>query len=314
MATPGPLVIQTEDLDHDAAAWLAERATLVRIEHGSPALVERLPHAAALVVRTYTTIDATFLDRAPNLRVIGRAGVGLDTIDLDACRARRVRVVHTPDANTQAVAEYVLALMFDALRPRLFLDRPAASLPAWQALRRELTAPRQLSELTLGIVGLGRIGSRVARLANALGMRTIYNDIQNRGDDLAAPVTLAELCAHADAVTIHVDGRRANRGLIGPAAFAAMRSDALVINTSRGIVLDEAACAEFLRRSPAATAILDVQDPEPLTDACPLLGLPNAHLSPHIAGATAAAKRAMSWVVRDVWRVLSGLEPHHEAT
>lgn len=314
MATPGPLVVQTEDLDPDAAAWLAERTTLVRVEHGSPARDELLRHAEALVVRTYTEVGAPLLGSAPALRVVGRAGVGLDNIDLDACRRRGVRVVHTPGANTQAVAEYVLALMLDALRPRLFLDRPPSSLAAWQALRRELTAPRQLDELTLGIVGLGRIGARVARLANALGMRTLYTDLEDRGDDLATPASLADLCAGADVITIHVDGRPANRGLIGPDAFAAMRPDVLVINTSRGTVLDEAACAGFLARNPAAAAILDVQEPEPFTDACPLLGLPNAHLSPHIAGATAAAKRAMSWVVRDVWRVLSGVEPHHEAT
>jgi phosphoglycerate dehydrogenase-like enzyme len=311
MNAPRPLVLQTEDLDAEASAWLGERADLVRVVEGSPAWQELLPRAEGLVVRTYTRVDPGLLGRAESLRVVGRAGVGLDNIDVAACRSRGVRVVHTPGANTQAVVEYVLALMLDGLRPRLFLDRPAGSLAAWQSIRRELTAPRQLSELTLGVVGVGRIGSRVAAVAQSLGMRVIGCDLGARPGIEETP--LHELCARSDVISVHVDGRASNRGLIGADAFGRMRSDVVFINTSRGFVVEACACAAFMAGHPGACALLDVHEPEPLEAGSPLLGLANVHLSPHIAGATAAAKRAMSWVVRDVWGVLTGHEPAHEA-
>lgn len=307
------LVIQTEDLAPEAAAWLADRCDLVRCATDDPEAAILLPTASALVVRTYTQVNADLLDRCRSLKVVGRAGVGLDNIDLDACRARGVRVVHTPGANTQAVVEYVAAVLCDALRPRVFLDRPPTSLGAWQSLRKELVAPRQMGDLTLGVVGLGRIGSRVAQVASTLGMRIIWCDLDDKPDAPGERAPLASLCERADAITVHVDGRPSNRNLLAADAFGRMKSDVVFINTSRGMVVDETACAEFMINHPGACAMLDVTDPEPFPATSPLLDVPNVHLSPHIAGATAAAKAAMSWVVRDVWRVLQGEEPEHEA-
>lgn len=312
-----PLVIQTEDLDAEAAAWLGERCNLVRSAADNPDADALLHRAAALVVRTYTNVNAALLDRCPNLKAVGRAGVGLDNIDLDACRDRGVRVVHTPGANTQAVVEYVTALLCDGLRPRLFLDRPTASLDAWQSLRKDLVAPRQIGDLTLGVIGLGRIGSRVAQVGAALGMRVVYCDIEHKDPEFrnAAPPRLAlqQICAEADVLTVHVDGRPDNRRFLAADAFGRMKSDVVFINTSRGMVVDETACAEFMINHPAACAMLDVTDPEPFTDTSPLLDIPNVHISPHIAGATAPAKAAMSWVVRDVWKVVQGQQPEHAA-
>ncbi len=307
------LVLQTEDLDPEAAAWLGERCELVRASTDSPDAAVLLPTASALVVRTYTRVNAELLDRCPSLKVVGRAGVGLDNIDLDACRARGVRVVHTPGANTQAVVEYVTALLADALRPRLFLDRPPTSLDAWQSIRAELVARRQMGDLTLGIVGLGRIGSRVAQVAEALGMNILWCDLDDRPDAPGERSDLPTLCERADVITVHIDGRPGNRRLLGADAFGRMKSDVVFLNTSRGMVVDETACAEFMINHPAACAMLDVTDPEPFTETSALLDIPNVHLSPHIAGATAGAKLAMSWVVRDVWRVLTGEAPEHEA-
>ncbi len=312
MTNDRPLVIQTEDLDPEAAAWLSGRCRLVRCTTDDPEANELLPNARGLVVRTYTTVDAALLDRCPRLEVVGRAGVGLDNIDLDACRARGIRVVHTPGANTGAVVEFVLAVLLDALRPRVFLDRPPASLDAWQDIRRELVAPRQLSGMTLGVIGLGRIGSRVARVATSLGMRVVWCDLEDKpGFDNR--LTLPLLCAQADVISVHVDGRPENYHLISADAFGRMKSDMVFINTSRGFVVDPVACAEFMINHPGACAMLDVTDPEPFTETSPLVDISNVHLSPHIAGATAAAKKAMSWVVRDVWRVLQGDEPEHAA-
>ena len=306
------VVVQTEPLEPAAAAWLGERVELIRVEPGSPALTEHLSHAEGLVIKTYTTVDDALLLRAPRLRVVGRAGVGLDNIDLGACAARGVRVVSTPDANSQAVVELVMAFMLDALRPRVFLDR-ALDAPAWHAARRDLTADRQLGDLTLGIIGLGRVGSRLARAAHGLGMRVIHHDLAEIASPHSAQVPRDELLARGDVVSVHVDGRPANRHLLGDDAFGRVRTDVVFINTSRGLVVDHAALARFLGTHPGAQAILDVHEPEPITLENPLLTMPNAHLSPHLGSATRAAKEAMSWVVRDVWRVLSGEVPEHEA-
>ncbi|MCC6675873.1 MAG: hypothetical protein IT436_01900 [Phycisphaerales bacterium] len=311
-----PLVIQTEDLDASAAAWLAERCEVQRIAPDALAGAgDRLARASALVVRTYTRVDEALLARAPNLKVVARAGVGLDNVDLEACRRRGVRVVHTPDANGDAVAELVFAMIFDAIRPRVFLDR-ALPLAEWSTLRRELIAPRELNDMTVGIYGLGRIGKRIARIAGAFRARVLYHDLLDMPEAVrhgATPAGREQILAESDILTVHIDNRPGNRHLFSDAAFSAMRPGVLFINASRGFVVDHDALARFLRKAPGARAMLDVHDPEPFGPGCPLLGLPNAHLSPHIAAATARAHANMSWVVRDVWRVLSGEAPENVA-
>lgn len=304
-----PLVVIAEELDEACRRWLGERCELAQCPSDDAArfgpLLER---AQGLVVRTYTKVDAALLARAPALRVVGRAGVGIDNIDVSACRARGVEVVYTPDANTRAVVELVTSFMLDALRPRLFLER-ALDLGAWKRARQELVAPRQLSELTLGVLGLGRVGTGVARVGAALDMRVMFHDLLDLGPDRRAgarAVGLGELLSSADVLSVHVDGRASNRGLLAARELARLKPDALLINTSRGFVIDAPALASWLRSNPGGRAILDVHEPEPFDASYPLLGLPNAHLSPHIGAATARAHANMSWVVRDVWRVLSG--------
>lgn len=310
-----PLVIQTEHLDAQAAAWLAERCRFEKCDSSDPVFAARLREADALVIRTYTQVTREFLAGAPKLKVIGRAGVGLDNVDLKACESRGIRVVNTPDANTRAVIEYVLALMLDATRPRVFVDR-ALDSARWKSLREELKADRQLCEMTLGIYGLGKIGRQLARAAAAVNMKVVYHDLldipveQRWG---AEPVSRDELCARADVLSVHVDGRRSNAGLINAACLSKCKADVVFINTSRGFVVDTHALADFLLAHPQAQALLDVHEPEPFPATYPLVDLPNAHLSAHIASATRLAHRNMSWVVRDVWRVLSGEEPEFPA-
>jgi D-3-phosphoglycerate dehydrogenase len=171
-------------------------------------------------------------------------------------------------------------------------------------------APRQLAGATLGVWGLGRIGSRVAAVGVALRMRVIYHDLSEipvGARNGAEPVSIERLLAESDFLTVHVDGRASNRGLIGQERFAAMQEDVVFINTSRGVVVDAQACADFMRARPEAQALLDVHDPEPIPVEYPLLMMPNVYLTPHIASATQRAKDAMSWVVRDVWGVLAGV-------
>jgi phosphoglycerate dehydrogenase-like enzyme len=301
-----PLVIQTERLHDESAAWLAERCTLVRAAPGEPAFEESIISAQALIVRTYTRVDTALLERAPALRVVGRAGVGLDNIDVAACRVRGIEVVYTPDANTTAVVEYVFALLFDALRPRVHLQE-AVTQTRWAELRRELSAPRQLADLTLGVYGFGRVGSSVARAGAAFAMRVLYHDLLDIPETArfgATPVTREILLAECDVVTVHVDGRASNRKLLNADAFARMKPDVVFVNTSRGFIVDAEALSVWLTAHPDAQALLDVHEQEPFGEDYPLLGLANAQLSPHIAAATVTADKRMSRVVHEVWRVL----------
>lgn len=309
------LVIQTEALDAACREWLEAQGC--RVVVGSLDEIDAATAAAAeaLVVRTYTVINDAALDRLPRVRVIGRAGVALDNIDVAACRRRGVEVVHTPGANSDAVAEYVFAMIFDAARPRVFLEEPV-SLARWEELRSELQAPLQLREMTLGIYGMGKIGTRIARIARGFEMAAVYHDVreipeaQRHG---ARPVGREELLRGSDVVTIHVDDRPGNRDLIDAAAFGLMREDVVFISAARGLIVDPGAAAAFFERHPGATGIFDVHEPEPFGPEYPLLGLENVFLAPHIAAATAAARRNMSWVVRDVWRVLEGQRPEWPA-
>jgi len=310
-----PIVIVTEPLAPGPLSWLGEQARVIESSPGDELFEANIAKADAMIVRTYTTIDETLLKKAPNIKVVGRAGVALDNFDLPACKARGVAVVHAAGSNASAVAEYVFAVLFDILRPRVFLDHPLDAA-AWNAARADLIAPRQLDGMTLGVFGMGRIGKRVARIGTAVGMRVIYSDlcvipeIERWGGD---PVSVDALLADADVLTIHTDDRPANRCLMDAAKFAKCKPDVIFLSCARGLIVDAGALAGFLKSNPNATAICDVHDPEPFGEDYPLLGLPNAHLAPHIAAATQFAKTNMSWVVRDVMRVLNGEEPEHPA-
>jgi len=318
-----PLVLITETLDPRCADWLAERATVEWVRFDDPTFDGRLADADALVVRTYTQVDSDLLDRAPNLKVVGRAGVGLDNFDLDACRARNLPVVYTPDANTQAVVEYVLGLMLDRFRPRTPL--PAEAPPDVFHEMRKTEVGRQLSDLSLGIVGMGRIGTRLAAVAHTLGINLYATDllpepaIRKAMDHLpTGPVPFDfvphdQLYAKADIVTLHADGRPDNHHMLDAAALAHLKPTALLINAARGMLVDHDALYAFLAGHPDAHAILDVHDPEPPAPDSPLHDLPNVTLLPHLASRTDTALLNMSWVVRDIAAVLDGNAPRFPA-
>ena len=211
-----PLVVVTEHLADEAADWLAERFDVERCGVHDDRFGELAVDAEALVVRTYTKVDAALLGHLPKLKVVGRAGVGIDNIDVEACKARGVKVVSTPDANTQAVVEYVLCLLCDVLRPRLFLEE-AVEKEEWNQIRQDVVGLWQMDELVLGILGLGRIGKRVAEVARAIGFTVIYHDIEEIPAERrfgAEPVTLTRLFAESDLISIHIDGRPSNRGFV----------------------------------------------------------------------------------------------------
>jgi phosphoglycerate dehydrogenase-like enzyme len=313
MEAQKPHILVTERLADGPFAWLRRSAQVTEASPNTPAFAAAAPNAVGLVVRTYTTVNDALLARLPSLRVVGRAGVGVDNIDLPACARRGVIVVNTPDANTQAVVEYVLCLLCDALRPRVFLDR-ALDQAAWDAARNEIAAQRQMSELTLGILGVGRIGTRLAQVAAAIGFHVLLHDLreidasQCGGGEI---VPLTRLLAESHVVSVHVDGRPSNRNFLNADRLAQLRPDVLLINTSRGMVLPASDLARFLAANPKARAVLDVHDPEPIAPNCPLLGLRAAFLAPHLASRSETAMENMSWVVRDVVAVAQGGTPRH---
>jgi phosphoglycerate dehydrogenase-like enzyme len=303
-----PIVVVTEGSDARPLEWLKERARVVEIGAGDPAFFERLGEASGLLVRTYTKVNAGLLDRAPKLKVVGRGGVGLENIDVKECRRRGVEVVYTPDANTLAVGDFVFGYLLQLLRPwNFFRDRVYE--PKEFKRIRDTVRGRQLNEMTIGILGMGRVGKRMGHIAaNGFGMRVIYNDlVEISGLDFpATAVDKPTLYREADVLTIHVDMRAGNENLVGREQIGMMKSSAVVINTSRGEVLDAGALAEAIRGGRIFGAAIDVFAPEPPGGDFPLLGLERVLLTPHLAARTTTALENMSWVVRDVMGVLEG--------
>ena len=316
--SPQPLVLVTEGSDPRPLEWLRGRCRVIEAPADSEAFARYVGSAEGLVVRTYTKVNDALLARAPRLRVVGRGGVGLENIDVAACRRRGVEVVYTPDANTLAVGDFVFGLALQLLRPwAAFRER---AYGAWEFKRiRDTVRGRQLDELTLGVLGMGRVGRRVAHIAvHGFGMRVIYNDIiePRLPPELVGRVHSVDkptLYRESDVLSLHVDMRPGNENLVAAEQLAQMKPTAILINTSRGEVLDAGALAEAMRSKKLAGAALDVFAPEPPPPDYPLLGMENVILTPHLAARTLTAIENMSWVVRDVVEVLEGRQPKYPA-
>jgi phosphoglycerate dehydrogenase-like enzyme len=311
-----PVVLVTEGSDPRPLEWLRQRAQVIEISPDDPRLYEVLQWAHGLVVRTYTRVNEALLERAPRLRVVGRGGVGLENIDVAACRRRGIEVVYTPEANTLAVGDFVFGYILQLLRPWCFFRERAYTPDEFKRIRNTVRG-RQLDELTMGILGMGRVGRRVGRIAACgFGMKVIYNDIVDVSALVDFPATAVDkptLYAQADILSIHVTMLPGNENLVGREQLALLKPTAIVINTSRGEVLDAAALAEAIRQRRIAGAAIDVFHPEPPPADFPLLGLDNVLLTPHLAARTYTALENMSWVVRDVVEVLCGREPKYPA-
>lgn len=305
-----PDIVVTEFMDESALAPLRAAYDLVY----DPTLVDRpadlaavVPQVRALIVRNRTQVRGALLDAAAKLEVVGRLGVGLDNIDVEACRARAIKVCPATGANDLCVAEYVICGVLMLLRGAYFATAEVAD-GGWP---RNRLMGREASGRTLGLVGFGAIAREVARRAVALGMNVAAYDPFLPADHpafaehQARPVSLDALLAESDAVSLHVPLTDATRGLIGPEALAGMRADAVLINAARGGVVDEAALAQALKAKRLGGAMLDVFDREPLPGGGPLVGVPNLILTPHIAGVTEESNVRVSAVIaRDVARAL----------
>ncbi|HEY0010170.1 MAG TPA: NAD(P)-dependent oxidoreductase [Tepidisphaeraceae bacterium] len=316
MSAARPVVLVSEGSDKRPLDWLKEQADVVEIAYDDPAFDAALAKAEGLIVRTYTKVTDAFLAKAPKLKVVGRGGVGIENIDVAACRARGIEVVYTPDANTLAVGDFVFGYILQLIRPwNLFKE--AAYSPAEFKRIRNTVRGRQLNELTIGILGMGRVGRRVGRIAtNGFGMKVIYNDLLDVAGELdfrATAVDKETLYRQSDILSLHVTMRPGNENMIAAEQMAMMKSGAILINTSRGEVLDARALADSIKAGHLGGAAIDVYWPEPPGNDLPLLGLDNVLLTPHLAARTYTAIENMSWVTRDVWAVLCGETPKYRA-
>lgn len=307
-------IIISEFMDDAAVATLAARFSVLYDSD----LVDRrseletlLADATALIVRNRTQVDEALLAAAPSLKVVGRLGVGLDNIDVTACVAHGVEVIPATGANALAVAEYVIGTALLLLRGAY---QASAAVGDGKWPRAPLSNGREIAGTTLGLVGFGGIGRLTAKLAQALGMRVIAHDPQVPADSAlwrehrTERHALADVLAQADVVSLHVPLSPDTRGLIDAARLATMKADAILINTARGGVVDEAAVAAALRAGRLGGAALDVFDREPLPAGSPLAGCPNLILTPHIAGLTRESNARVSTLIAE--RVAAALAQH----
>ncbi len=302
-----PRVLLVEPLDEDAERRLDAGAEVVRPPATDEATLRRLvADCDGLVARTHTIVTRALLEAGKRLRVVGVAGVGLDRVDVGAAEELGITVLHTPAAASDAVAEFTVALMLQLLRPVPRLAR-AYGEGRFQAVR-DVGHGRELRELTIGIVGMGRIGSRVGRLCSAgFGARVLYNDIVEVGPFAfkAEPVDKPTLWSNSDIVTLHVPATELTRNLVDARVLSAMSPSAHLINTARGAVVDTAALTTALERGVIAGAALDVVEPEPLPPQHPLFSLENCILTPHVAARTHGGLWRMYAVVDDVLALLA---------
>ncbi len=314
--TPRPVVLVTEGSDAKPLNWLRGQAQVVEVSSTAPEFERQLAIAEGMIVRTYTRVNEAMLAKAPKLKVVGRGGVGLENIDVAACRKRGIEVVYTPDANTWAVGDFVIGYMLQLLRPWAFFKESVYEPKEFKRVRDTVRGV-QLNELTLGILGMGRVGRRLGHIATrGFGMKVIYNDLLDVASQLDFPATAVDqetLYREADVLSLHVTMLPGNENLVGAKQLAMMKTSAIVINTSRGEVLDGVALAGAIRSKQIAGAALDVYWPEPPPKDFPLLGLDNVLMTPHLAARTFTAMENMSWVVRDVVDVLAGKKARYPA-
>jgi len=274
------------------------------------ALLAAVADADALIVRNRTNVDSHLIAAAPRLRAVGRLGVGLDNIDVAACRDRGITVLPATGANAVSVAEYVIAAAMVLVRGA-FGSSPAVIAGEWP--RTSLGGGGELAGRTMGLAGLGATAQAVAERARALGMAVVAHDPFRPADDPAWQLadrldSIGALLGQVDVLSLHVPLTGGTEGLIDAHAMARMRPGAILVNTARGGIVDEAALAASLRAGHLGGAALDVFETEPLTAEAGAIfeGVPNLILTPHIAGVTAQSNIRVSAVTaQNVRKALS---------
>lgn len=300
-----PDIVISEFMSELAVARLSGRYDTLY----DPSLVDRpaelavaVREARVLIVRNRTQVRGALLDAATGLVCVGRLGVGLDNIDVGACRARGIAIYPASGANDLSVAEYVITAALVLLRGAWFASGDVAA-GLWP---RQRLIGRELAGRTMGLVGFGAIAREVAWRAQALGMQVAAHDPHVPASDAAwrgvRNVALDVLLESADVVSLHVPLTDATRRMIGAAQLARMKKTAILVNAARGGVVDEAALAAALREGRIGGAALDVFETEPLTAEAGAVfaGIPNLVLTPHIAGVTEESNERVSELVADL--------------
>jgi D-3-phosphoglycerate dehydrogenase len=284
-----PKIVVSDAIHPGARAHLAEHAELIDVDGTiKPDLLAVLGDADALIVRSETQVTQEVLAAAPRLRVVARAGVGVDNIDLDAATKAGVLVLNAPGANRISAGEHTIALLL-ALTRQIPHANESTQAGRWE---RKLIKPIDLAGRTVGIVGLGRVGSVVATRLKAFEMNVVAYDpyiIADRFNELdVTPVDYDTLLETSDVVTYHVPSNAETHHMLNSASLEQLKPTAIVINASRGEVVDEIALAEALRSGRILGAGVDVFPHEPATES-PLFGLPNVVVTPHTGGSSAEA-------------------------
>lgn len=243
----------------------------------------------AFIVRSRTKIDRAVLDKATRLKLVARPGTGLDNIDVDYAKSKGVKVVNSPESLVEAVAEQVVLLML-ALSRKLVVADVGTKAGRWE---KNALMGKELKGKVLGIIGLGRIGKRIAEVSKTLGMSVLFYDVISIPPEVVAPlgakvVGLDELFGSSDYITLHVPMTPDTAHMINAQRLGQMKKTAFLINTSRGGVIDEAALSAALQNGVIAGAALDVFEKEPPSG--PILAAPNTILTPHIGGQTEEAQ------------------------
>jgi D-3-phosphoglycerate dehydrogenase / 2-oxoglutarate reductase len=262
---------------------------------GGAADVERIMAAEAIdaVISRTVNLTARAIDACPTLKVVSRHGVGVTNVDVEACTRRGIPIYVTPGANAQSVAELTVGLMIAAARQIAWLDREIRA-GRWTRAQDGI----ELYDRTIGLVGFGQIGQRVARVCLALGMKVVAFDpgfaAARRMGDVEIASSLADVLPRSDVLSLHIPLTPRTRGLIGADQLALMPRASILVNTARGEVVDEAALIAALQTGQLAAAGLDTMAEEPLPTGSALAALPNVILTPHVGGSTPAALNNMA--------------------
>jgi len=307
-----PKFMVTEPI-HEAGMQVLRAAGEVVMASGQDedTLIAEIGDIDGMVLRAKGRITRRVLEHAPRLKVVGRHGVGVDNIDIDAATAYGVQIVNTPLATVEGVAEHAVAMML-ALSKQL--TRAERLIRAGRFAERYGIEGREMRGRTLGVIGCGRIGRRVAQICHlGFDMPVLYCDVvaatQLEAELGARRVPLEELLSTAEYITVHVPLLPETTKMIGREQFALMRPDAMFFNLARGAVVDEAALIEALQEGRIAGAGIDVFEQEPTPPDNPLLAMENVVVTPHVASSTAEALRMMSLVAEDVVAVVQGRPP-----
>lgn len=301
-------VLIAEQLQHRGIELLKEKSFEVdafKALHYDE-LLERIPDYDALIIRSSTRVDKAVIERGKRLRIIGRAGVGVDNIDLKAASDAGIIVCNAPTSNVTSIAEHTFALLMAAAR-RIPEANASMKEGLWQ--RNQFTGV-ELSGKTLALFGLGRTGALVAKRAQAFGMHLIGYDpycSQDRAENLGVCLVdnLEEVLARADFITVHLPRTQETLGMFGPEQYAAMKEGVILINAARGGIFNIDSLADFLAAGKIAACGIDVWDEEPCFDS-PLHEFDNAILTPHIAASTTEAQMRASEQIAEY--VIAGLE------